>query len=231
MDCKGWGSAGWLLLHSTALCVDEMDENEYDTSIQKAIKKFFTSVQHILPCIYCRRSYKQYIKEIAIEPFIAQRKVFEWIYHIHNKVNAKLRGQGYKIERDPPFSSVLERYQSFNKRNKKVVGWDFFYCVVLNYPVDEEGISRVRRKGHIDFFTAMAELLCPKVRSKYVKFFEKEPIERYMVTRQIFSKWLYRLEKCLKGGKSKSKMCSFEKKCERIERYRVEKCTGGTCRN
>jgi hypothetical protein len=224
MDCKGWGSAGWILLHSTALCCDDIKNN----ISPRTIKKFFGSVRHILPCIYCRRSYYQYMKELSIDPFIASHNVFEWIYHIHNKVNQKLRSQGYCIENDPSLSSVRKRYISFNKKNKKVVGWEFFYCVVLNYPVYSEDISNARYKGHIDFFTSLAELLCPTVRDRYVDFFLREPIQKYMETRSIFSKWLYRLEKCLTG--KSNKICSFEKKCERIERYRVEKCVGGTCR-
>ena len=52
---------------------------------------FFKSIAHVLPCIYCRISFKKYIREVPIHNFLDnKKKLSEWLYLIHNKVNAKL---------------------------------------------------------------------------------------------------------------------------------------------
>ena len=56
MDTKFWGKDGWKFLHSIAYSYDEKNSYFY--------KKLFNSLQYILPCIYCRRSFKKYINEI-----------------------------------------------------------------------------------------------------------------------------------------------------------------------
>ena len=216
MNCEAWGPSGWKFLHSIALHYDLMET----MSSPNNIKRFFKSIQHILPCIYCRRSYAQYIKELPIEPFIKKHRVSEWIYHIHNKVNAKLRGQGYLISKDPSYqkamSNVIRCY----------IGWDFIYCIAFNYPVLKEDISNVRYHGHITFFNTLPSLLYNKKYDKCKDFFIKYPIEESLSSREDFTKWVYALENFIKNGKC----CTYDKKCKKIEKHRVEKCDGGTCR-
>lgn len=234
MDCRGWGSSGWKLLHTLALLYDESfkdnlnndDEKEYQT----VIKHFLTSIQYVLPCIYCRRSYRKYINELPVQPFLTSHNLFEWIYHIHNKVNDKLRGQGYKIEDNPSLSSV--RNEWYKKDIKKLCrsfphhfagGWDFLYCIVLNFPFYGSDLSERRYQGHLTFFHSLGKLI-----DGNDKMFSIKKLESVMKNRNSFSKWLYNIE--CKGRKSKSHT-TYQKRCERFERHRVEKCTGETCRN
>jgi hypothetical protein len=227
MDCKCWGKHGWLLLHSTALCCDEkLKNNDENEDIKKIIKKFYTSVQYILPCIYCRRSFSQYIKELPIDSYLNKGKIFKWLYHIHNKVNKKLRDQGYGIEKDPSYESVYKKYKHHVKTR---IGWNFIYCVAFNYPVNKCDLSTIRYNGHLSFFNTLGKLLCPlSLSEKYNTYLSKYPIENGMTTRAKFVKWCYGLETCIKG---KEKCCTYRDKCKKFEKHRVEKCTQKTCRN
>jgi hypothetical protein len=94
MDTSFWGKDGWKLLHSISYKSHEILEK--NPEYLRYYKSFFKSIQYILPCIYCRRSFKKYITEIPFELPLS-----DWLYKIHNCVNEKLRKQGYKIEKDP----------------------------------------------------------------------------------------------------------------------------------
>lgn len=227
MDCKCWGKHGWILFHSVAICCDEILKNNTNTNeLEKTIKKFYTSVQHILPCIYCRRSFSQYIKELPIDSYLKKRKIFKWLYLIHNKVNKKLRDQGYSIKKDPSYEEVYEKYRNNVKTR---IGWNFIYCIAFNYPVQKCDLSNIRYNGHLSFFETLGDLLCPSSLSdRYHTYIEKYSLEDALKTRNNFTKWCYGLEKCIKG---KEKCCSYRDKCRKFEKHRVEKCTQKTCRN
>ena len=218
MDTTEWGPSGWPLFHAIAYYHDRHEEEKG----KKNIRVFFKSMQHILPCIYCRRSYRQYIQEMPV-PSV---NLFEWSYHLHNKVNDKLRKQGYNCHRDPSFDTVLKTYKQFfsKKKNCTEMGWKFLYSIIFNY---DEGISMTRKKGYITFFYLLGEVL-PNERSreKYNQYMEKNPIEDCMETSDQLKKWMYSLEKTFK-----SKCCSYKKRCQSIEKYKVNKCSGKTCRN
>jgi hypothetical protein len=53
-----------------------------------------TSLKDTLPCIYCRRSYAVFLKELPIENHLRSRQsMMKWLYLIHDKVNQKLIAQ------------------------------------------------------------------------------------------------------------------------------------------
>jgi len=110
MKTNKWGPPGWTFLHTIAHNYPEIP------TIQDKInyKIFYSQCEHMLPCKYCRQSYQQYIIELPIDNFLESRvSVAHWMYLIHNKVNAKLRDQGYKVEEDPPFIEVCEQYEKY----------------------------------------------------------------------------------------------------------------------
>lgn len=238
MDCRGWGSSGWKLLHTLALlydksinCDEESDEEreENKKEVKKTLSIFLKNIQYVLPCIFCRRSYRKYIKELPLKPFLDSHNLFEWVYHIHNKVNDKLRKQGYKIEKNPSLHSVKREWEQKNICRKKMSssfagGWDFLYCVVLNFPVNSEDLSERRLAGHLQFFYSLGKLFDGK------HMFSKKMLRDAMKTRDSFTRWLYTIE-CKKKGKKGKNGKGYKSRCKRFERHRVEKCTGETCRN
>ena len=129
MDTRFWGRDGWKLLHSIAYSYNEvmnevmnkvmnevMNEVMNDKFDVKYYKTFFKSIQYVLPCIYCRRSYKKYITEHPFPKELTQKELTRWLYTIHNCVNDKLSKQEYAIESDPSLKEVDEYYENHVKK-------------------------------------------------------------------------------------------------------------------
>jgi hypothetical protein len=217
MDTQKWGPDGWDLLHSIAYYYEK--ENNENKERYKSLKSFFYSIQHILPCIYCRRSYKKYISEVPIKK---DTNFFEWIYIIHNKVNDKLKEQGYNSKPNPSYNTIYKTYQKIFKNKCNTMGWNFLYSIIFNY---DEGISDTRKKAYLTFFNHLGNFL-PSSNKKYNEYLSIYPLEKFMDRREDSSKWLYLLEKHLKG-----RCCEYEYRCKKIEKYRVRQCVGQTCRS
>lgn len=229
MDTRFWGKPGHKLLHSIAYCYSFNNENFNYENVKK-MNKFMTSLKHILPCIYCRRSYSKYIKELPIKDFNNEENkynIFKWMYLIHNKINDKLRKQGYLNEKNPKYSDILEKYKRYVKNINCIVGWDFLYSIVFDYPDYSFEMSDSKYNSYINFFTILKYFLpCKSIRELYSKYIENNPIENHMETKEDLKKWLYQLEK-----KINKRCCNYTKRCKKIEKYVVSKCKNKTCRN
>lgn len=87
MQTTKWGPGLWTALHCMTYNYPEnpskTDKNNY--------KVYFTMLGDMLPCIYCRNSYKTYIKHLPIELFMNDRKgLTYWLFTLHNLVNKKI---------------------------------------------------------------------------------------------------------------------------------------------
>lgn len=110
-----WGNPGWFFLHSVTAGYP-VDPDDFDSSngdpighTRRVYTNFFTHTGDVLPCRFCRESYKLFIKDLPIEDYIHSRSaLFEWLFKIHNKVNEKL---GAAQETD--LGSVVRKYESF----------------------------------------------------------------------------------------------------------------------
>ena len=110
MDTKSWGPHGWFFLHTITFNYpdDPSEENKYYH------KQLFLNFSETLPCKYCRNSYKKFVKELPIEPYLESKKLLAiWLYKIHNKVNDKLRNQGNNVNPNPSFEQVCKFYEQF----------------------------------------------------------------------------------------------------------------------
>jgi len=108
MQTTKWGSSLWISLHTMA--------HNYDPKVHKAsdYKKFFELLGEMLPCKYCRESYKGFIAELPIDPYLgSQRDLTYWLYLMHNKVNDKLRKQGLLTTKDPTYEQIYAKYENF----------------------------------------------------------------------------------------------------------------------
>lgn len=220
MNTSFWGKDGWKLLHSIAY--------SYNDEQKVCYKTFFNSIQHILPCIYCRRSYKKFIDMYPIQNE-TKKDLVKWIYTIHNCVNDKLRKQGYLTESNPTQKKVDLFYDEYMKNVRCLIGIDFLYCVLFNYHLE---ISENRKKAYIRFFHCLQYILPnEKIREIYKSYFKMNPFEKCLnevhksQSLEPLKEWIYNLEKC-----TTKKCFSFKTKCDKIEKHRVEKCNGETCR-
>ena len=123
MDTTRWGPHAWVLLHTIA---HNFDPELHD---KEKFMEFFTILGDVLPCIHCRNSYKEFMEELPIEPYINaddRLALHYWLYQMHNKVNNKLRNQGLLETPDPSFKAICLKYDQYKaecsrkKKNKDV---------------------------------------------------------------------------------------------------------------
>ena len=128
MDTKFWGPSGWKLLHSiTFKFPSRPTRHAKDMAFE-----LFDSLKYVLPCRFCRESYKQFLGKDPIQ-YTSREKLSQWLYRIHNYVNNKLRHQGYLQTPNPTFEQVKKEYQSI-PFPQQFVGWDFLFSIAMNYP-------------------------------------------------------------------------------------------------
>jgi hypothetical protein len=81
---------------------------------------FFKNTGNVLPCKYCRESYKEYINEpstrLNMNTMKSRETLTQWLYDIHNKVNDKL-----SVKERPSFEQVWKKYESFRSKCYKTV--------------------------------------------------------------------------------------------------------------
>lgn len=97
MSTKHWGPAAWKFLFTSIMgrYPFKLDmENAEHILIRNAFKNMLTSLQIVMPCIYCRESFKIFLLELPIEPYLVGRiELMYWLYLMKDKVNKKLLNQ------------------------------------------------------------------------------------------------------------------------------------------
>jgi hypothetical protein len=123
MDTRFWGPSGWHLLHLVA------------ANPRPATKEWIELLEYVLPCKYCRASFHDYMRlQPLTDAIVKDRKqCSRWLYDIHNRVNAKLRGQGLLTTKDPSWQSVWARY-STRPCERPMLGWDFLTSIAYSTP-------------------------------------------------------------------------------------------------
>jgi len=105
---KIWGPHMWITLHSITFGYppNPTDEDKQD------YKSFFRLVGKVLPCIYCRQSYNEFIKygstKLTNEVFDNRESLTKWLYYLHEAVNKKL-GVDYGVS----YEKVVTKYESY----------------------------------------------------------------------------------------------------------------------
>jgi hypothetical protein len=133
---KIWGPHMWVALHSITFCYPNnptiQDKNNY--------KKFFELIGDVLPCLYCKKSYKKFILEgnTKLDDNVLENRynLTKWFYYIHEAVNNKL-GVDYGVSYD----DVVNRYESYRAdcfHNKQTSNDDIKGC---DANIDKKTIS------------------------------------------------------------------------------------------
>ena len=104
-----WGPSMWHYLHTMSFNYpvnpSKADKNHY--------KKFILSLQHVLPCKYCRINLKNNFKILPLtnNDMENRDKFSKYIYNLHETVN-KMLGKQSGLS----YCDVRERYEHFRSR-------------------------------------------------------------------------------------------------------------------
>jgi hypothetical protein len=117
MSTKHFGPQAWGFLFTSILGrypVKIDNKNKEHIKIARAYHDILTNLKITLPCIYCRKSYTQFLKELPIKPFLVGRiELFYWLYLMKDKVNKKLINQEKKL-----YKNKKKKLQNLYKTNK-----------------------------------------------------------------------------------------------------------------
>lgn len=231
MDTRFWGPDGWKLLHT----ITENYPDKPNKKEQELYKKFFLSLPFVLPCIYCRNSLAEYMKELPlIDNLSSKNKLCLWLYRIHNKVNRKLKNQGLNKKQNPKYKDVRAFYKNYmytiNKNNcVDSPGWEFLYSIVFNYPVSKKDLDKRRYEQHLIFFLTYPKIIpFRKIQPLLSLNMETKTVNKALHKRSLLKRFLYRLE--TKAKKHINQKCSsYTLRCVNVEKYRAN-CKKTTCR-
>ena len=227
MDTRFWGPDGWKLLHSIAY---KFPKNP-NQKTKKIYSKFFNSLQHVLPCIYCRNSFAKYIKELPVENYLKNKTTFfKWMYDMHNKVNNKLKNQGLNKKTNPKLSEIKKFYKDYVNKNSflkcnDAPGMIFIYSIIFNYPLNKDDFkTKTRIYQHKIFLKLLGELYPYEYfRNEYNSILKQTDFNKILQKRCLLKRWFYNIDKTLN-----EKCLSYNERCKLIELYRAS-CKKKTC--
>src|SRR3990172_6222834 len=84
MNQNEWGPPTWMFLHTISLNYPlEPSVEQRDRMLE-----FLLSLQHVLPCRYCRANYKRHLKELPAK-LENRSSFFKFMVDLHNFVNSE----------------------------------------------------------------------------------------------------------------------------------------------
>ena len=120
MATKVWGSHLWSSLFTCVMGrypVKINKKNKEHLKVKKSFKSLLTSLDIIMPCIFCRNSFKLFLKELPIEKYLVGRlELMYWLYLMKDKVNQKLLAQEKQCFEDE--KNKLKQLHKSGKINK-----------------------------------------------------------------------------------------------------------------
>lgn len=108
---KIWGPPLWESLHAVTFGypMEPTDETK------EKYKAWLISLGDVLPCSYCRNSYKQFIKDgdsaLTDNDLLNRENLCKWGYRMHNRVNNKL-GVDYGVK----YEEIVYKYESYRAK-------------------------------------------------------------------------------------------------------------------
>ena len=179
---KKFGPYAWLFFQGMARFFDEYMELEKDpksiAEMKDLIREFFFLVGLVLPCVFCRVSFREFTyslyptnEKCDIYKMIEEKNgAKQLIYHLHNRVNVKLRDQEREASAENPkelqevnakwAKQMISYEEAIAKRYLKVTSirfWNATLCflafVMCDWRPDE--CSHIHR-----FFWVIGDILC-----------------------------------------------------------------------
>ena len=173
MDTTIWGPLLWPVL---------FDAIKFCDPKRVEMAALFSSLKRVLPCIYCRRSYRMFytVRRTPAGPSrgTSTEDLYRWVHWLKSTVSKKLEIQSTKDDDNAkdgrsdamdvdacsqlPIDKFLKRAHVWKSFGSISGFWDLLYIVALNYPEDArsalvDGNEDERKKvdGYRVFFMAI----------------------------------------------------------------------------
>ena len=185
-----WGPATWISLHSISFGYPLNPDEE----TKKKYKQYFISVGDVLPCKYCRESYKEFINtypKLTDEVMKSRETLTNWLYLLHERVNQKL-GVNYGVT----YNDVVEKYESFravcspnlNKcvmpPDKKAESYKKLYymeCTIIPYEMAKAFSEYAKKRNITDFDESIKKYNDMQVNKKCEEWHERNAMCQNMI--------------------------------------------------
>lgn len=145
MATKKWGPAAWQFLFTCIMGhypININIKNIEHLHLRERYRCMLESLQFIMPCIYCRNSFKQFFEELPIEEYLVGRiELMYWLYLMKNKVNDKLVHQENLC-----YNNEKKRLKSLF--SAKMITEDEYYKKIEEYKNNE---STFQTKNNVTF--------------------------------------------------------------------------------
>jgi hypothetical protein len=168
-----WGPSGWRILHRLSFIMS------YEES-----KELFEYIKNILPCLKCRRRYKEHLKvykfptqeEFTKDSFI----IAKWLYNVHNRVTeTKHKNVGDSVKPIITFAKVKNLYN--NKTKPEATDCIFLQSLVFCHPSSKNS-KELYLKSLVYFLN---------IYTKYSEGNDFDTISlEVLQTKKAFKKWL-----------------------------------------
>lgn len=113
-----WGSHLWYILHIISFEYPEKP-TEYDKRIYH---DFYTSLKDVIPCVECRKHYRDHITKYPLTPHLDTRDtLIKWVIQVHNFVNVSLGKPTYTIEQVLTIYKNLHPLSPFATLDKNIL--------------------------------------------------------------------------------------------------------------
>ena len=180
MNPATWGPPLWRIMTDVAYKADRLQNPQ----VLPYVCNFFKSLAFLLPCKYCRQSYRRYITQVDCGEYNQQRRLTEWVWRIKEMVNDKLKKPPeYRLS----LPLFLRRVNMCTRSASAEDVLDFLAVLGLNY----EPQSLLKKKHMLIVHSVLPLILpYPKLNAVLVKY----PLKITDLTRQHdYLDWLYNL--------------------------------------
>lgn len=214
MDTKFWGPGGWKLLHAISFGFPD----RYTNKSIDIYRRFYETIQYILPCETCRNNYKDHIKIHPISYITSKDTCKLWLYNIHNSASDIIRHENRNIGYNPEFELIKDKYDVLCKKKicKNSQVWDFMYSVAYMFRGD---MSQERYNGYILFYELLYEVMpFTLMKTLYKEHIKRHPINDNITNYRTLTKWIYEYEKLVYQSLNKN-IISYDERLFTIENY------------
>jgi hypothetical protein len=237
METTYWGPAGWRFLHLLTFLYPEKP----DTSDKILMRDIMILLPDILPCKYCRASFTKYMANLDITPTLESNDLLiEWLYKMHNKVNKKLRSQGFCHHNNPTIDHVNRLYKPLIAKVHQLLesgddgtikaqqwicneGREFLGSIVFNYQgyfanchtSEEKSKITVSYHKFFNIIPVLIRRLLHPARDYKLNPMRKFPIRNMLQQNEPYSRLKHWFYEC-------GQLCNLQEQFKTYEEYEAE---------